>query len=142
MSKTKDARKFHALRGTALSVYAGHAVPIAWRVCNPHAITDGEHRYALIINSRTATAGLLDSEGKVTPCLWDAVSHLMDVGARIKVARIRHGMSQERLADALGVTKTAVAYWETALRKPSEDCRDRLGTILGIDFTEEANEEA
>ena len=37
-----------------------------------------------------------------------------DIGARIKVARRQVGLTQDALAAAVGVTRSAVAQWETA----------------------------
>lgn len=37
----------------------------------------------------------------------------MDVGQIIKTARLARGMTQEELADKVGVQKSAVAKWET-----------------------------
>lgn len=37
----------------------------------------------------------------------------MSVGTRIRLARARRGWTQEHLADAVGVSRSAVAQWET-----------------------------
>jgi transcriptional regulator with XRE-family HTH domain len=36
-----------------------------------------------------------------------------DIGARIRVARREHGLTQDELADRVGVSRSAVAQWET-----------------------------
>lgn len=41
---------------------------------------------------------------------------LAAIGERVRLARLRAEMTQEALADKLGVTQTAVSYWEAARR--------------------------
>lgn len=36
----------------------------------------------------------------------------MTLGARLQELRLRHGMSQDALADKLGVSRQAVSKWE------------------------------
>ena len=42
----------------------------------------------------------------------------MDIGQKIKAARIAKGMTQEELADKLGVSFQAVSKWENAQSAP------------------------
>lgn len=43
----------------------------------------------------------------------------MDLGQRIKALREERGISQEALAEALGVSRQAVAKWESGASRPS-----------------------
>ena len=54
-----------------------------------------------------------------------------DVGAAIRSARRGAGMSQRRLAAALGVTVTAVRHWEHAGRTPGDRSWVQLELTLG-----------
>ena len=48
-----------------------------------------------------------------------------DLGARIRAARQAAGLSQEKLAEQLGLTRQAVTKWETGQSAPStETCSD------------------
>jgi DNA-binding transcriptional regulator YiaG len=38
---------------------------------------------------------------------------------RVKTLRKQLGMTQQQLADVLGVNRVSVAHWETGLRRPS-----------------------
>ena len=42
----------------------------------------------------------------------------MNFGKYLKEERVRQGKSQQQLAEDAGVTKRAVAYWESGKRKP------------------------
>ena len=58
----------------------------------------------------------------------------MDIGAIIKAERIKKGMTQEDLAEKVGVKKSAVAKWENG--RVSEIKRSNLKMLseaLGID---------
>lgn len=45
--------------------------------------------------------------------------HLVDFGEKLKLLRKRSGLSQEQLAQRLGVTKGMVSSYETSMRMPS-----------------------
>jgi transcriptional regulator with XRE-family HTH domain len=59
-------------------------------------------------------------------------------GERVKLYRMRHGLTQERLALMLGVAQRTVSRWERGEDKPSLDqqrqlrdlCREPTGTLL------------
>ena len=55
------------------------------------------------------------------------------IGARIREARIRRGLSQEALADRLGVSKAAVSGWETGKSRPFGSRLAQLAETLGVD---------
>lgn len=55
-----------------------------------------------------------------------------DLGERIRAARLKRGMSQERLADAMGVSKGAVSQWESNATSPRREYLSPLAEILGV----------
>ena len=56
-----------------------------------------------------------------------------DVGRRIRMMRKTRGMSQERLANLVGVARSTVAQWETG-RTVQVDFKTlmRVGQVLGV----------
>jgi transcriptional regulator with XRE-family HTH domain len=54
------------------------------------------------------------------------------VGLRLRLARERARMSQEALAGHLGVTQTAVSYWEAGKRDMSVDDLLNATAVLGV----------
>ena len=54
---------------------------------------------------------------------------------RLKEARKRKGLSQEQLADLVGVTRSTVAKWEIGERSPKGDHLIKLSEILGVSPT-------
>ena len=57
----------------------------------------------------------------------------MGIGKRIKEARINKNLTQEELAKILGVTKGAVANYETEVSHPKESVMYALIEALGVD---------
>ena len=55
---------------------------------------------------------------------------LKQLGAVIKNARIKNGLSQEQLAEQLGVSPTHVKHMESGRRKPSVEILFQLAYIL------------
>ena len=55
---------------------------------------------------------------------------LNQLGAVIKNARVRNGLSQEQLAEQLGVSPTHVKHMESGRRKPSVETLFQLVRIL------------
>ena len=54
----------------------------------------------------------------------------------IKKKRISAGMTQEELSNALGVTQSAVAMWETEKAQPRAEMLIKLATVLGCTVDE------
>ena len=57
------------------------------------------------------------------------------LGARIRAARQAAGLSQEKLAERLGLTRQAVTKWETGQSAPSTENLLRLAEVLGVPVT-------
>jgi len=53
-------------------------------------------------------------------------------GARLAAFRRSAGLSQAELADALDVTQSTVAYWETATKPPRSDIIGKMAAVLGV----------
>lgn len=56
----------------------------------------------------------------------------MTTGEKIRRLRRRHGLSQEQLADALGLTRQAVSRWETENAVPETGVIVRLSDLFGV----------
>jgi transcriptional regulator with XRE-family HTH domain len=54
-------------------------------------------------------------------------------GANIKRARTLHGLSQEALAESVGVTQSSVQRWEKGLCAPRDELRLALAVALHQD---------
>ena len=57
------------------------------------------------------------------------------LGERIRAARQAAGLSQEKLAERLGLTRQAVTKWETGQSAPSTENLLRLAEVLGVPVT-------
>ena len=60
----------------------------------------------------------------------------VDVGKIIKEARINKQMTQQQLADKLGVTDRAVSNWENGIRMPDYSLLSDLCLYLDLDINE------
>ncbi len=49
----------------------------------------------------------------------------------IRTARMSKGLTQKQLAEQMGVTRAAVANWETGVSSPTAESLIRLARILG-----------
>lgn len=55
--------------------------------------------------------------------------------SRIAQARLEKGWTQQQLAEAISVTQTQIANWESKYRRPKMDALMRIGEALGVDWT-------
>jgi len=55
----------------------------------------------------------------------------MELGERIRQARQRAHLSQEKVAELIGVSRQAVTKWESGQSAPTTDNLFRLAEILG-----------
>lgn len=53
----------------------------------------------------------------------------------IAQARLANGVTQQQLAEAIGVLQQQIGAWESGRRKPKIDALMRIGDALGIDWT-------
>lgn len=58
------------------------------------------------------------------------------LGERIRELRVRRGISQASLADALEVSRSAIAMWESGSREPALDMLSRIAGALHAPLTE------
>jgi transcriptional regulator with XRE-family HTH domain len=54
------------------------------------------------------------------------------IGGRIRELRQRDGLSQDALAQALGVAKNTISRWETATHRPSIEDLEKLARSFGV----------
>jgi transcriptional regulator with XRE-family HTH domain len=60
------------------------------------------------------------------------VSLSNEVARRLREERERQRLSQQELANRLGVASNTISRWETATNQPGLDDLDRIATQLGI----------
>lgn len=56
----------------------------------------------------------------------------MDIGHRIAAARMKAGLSQTELAEAVGVTRGLVGQWESHKKKPGREIMGKLAKALTV----------
>lgn len=57
---------------------------------------------------------------------------MVDFGNRLKTLRLRKNMTQEQLAQKLGLTKSVISAYETGLRLPSYDILIHIARIYNV----------
>lgn len=57
-------------------------------------------------------------------------------GTNIKAMRLKRGMSQQELADAIGVTKSTISKYEKGQREPKYNVLRKIAATLGVDWTD------
>jgi transcriptional regulator with XRE-family HTH domain len=60
------------------------------------------------------------------------MSNPQDIGARIRTAREEQGWTQDQLASAVGVSRSAVAQWETGRAGQVTTNLTRVASALGV----------
>ena len=87
---------------------------------------------------------ITQSPGDETP-MYDASMHpggrptkksRSTLGQRLAEARIRAGLSQAEVAERMGTTQPAIAYWERSAERLRSDVIARLSEILGVSTDE------
>lgn len=58
------------------------------------------------------------------------------LGERLSEARTKAGLSQAELAERMGTTQPAIAYWERSAQRLRSDVVSRLSQILGVSTDE------
>ena len=57
---------------------------------------------------------------------------MVNFGDTLKRLRLQEGMTQQQLADYLGVTKSVVSYYELQARYPSPEVLRKLASIFHV----------
>ena len=60
----------------------------------------------------------------------------LKIGKRIKALRNRDGVTQEKLADAIGVTSQAISKWENGHTLPDVSMLPRIADVFGVSMDE------
>ena len=83
----------------------------------------------------------ITSSGPKQECLYDPLMHAggrptkkerSTLGQRLAEARVRAGLSQARVAELMGTTQPAVAYWERQASNLRSDVLTKLAKILDV----------
>ena len=56
----------------------------------------------------------------------------MELGKKLKKLRVERGLSQQKLADMIFVSRSAVAKWESGLGLPSKESREALAKVFQV----------
>ena len=56
----------------------------------------------------------------------------MNIGKTIKELRLSAGISQQELAEAIQVNRSAVSFWESGINEPKATYIARLATFFGV----------
>ena len=57
---------------------------------------------------------------------------MVDFGENLKRLRLQEGLTQQQLADRLGVTKSVVSYYELQERYPSPEVLTKLASVFHV----------
>ena len=57
---------------------------------------------------------------------------MVDFGTNLKKLRLQEGLTQQQLADRLGVTKSVVSYYELQERYPSPEVLTKLASVFHV----------
>lgn len=57
---------------------------------------------------------------------------MVDFGSNLKRLRLQEGLTQQQLADRLGVTKSVVSYYELQERYPSPEVLTKLASVFHV----------
>ena len=57
---------------------------------------------------------------------------MVDFGNTLKKLRLQGGLTQQQLADRLGVTKSVVSYYELQERYPSPEVLTKLASVFHV----------
>lgn len=60
----------------------------------------------------------------------------MKISEKIKELRIEKGISQKKLADAIGVSQKAIDFWERSVNEPKSSYIIALVRFFGITYNE------
>lgn len=55
-----------------------------------------------------------------------------DIGLKIKTMRMSRGMTQQDLADAVGVSRSAISMWESGSNEPNFEALEALADVFNV----------
>ena len=57
---------------------------------------------------------------------------MVDFGSNLKRLRVQEGLTQQQLADRIGVTKSVISYYELQERHPSPEVLIKLAAVFHV----------
>jgi transcriptional regulator with XRE-family HTH domain len=64
-----------------------------------------------------------------------------NIGSHIMAERVGRGLTQQQLADVVGVTRASICRYESGKRTPKIDTLQKIAKALDVDWTELVSEE-
>ena len=120
-AKTPPAAKKEAAKKIADTTRA----PVAKKV----AASSGGVDYRAARAQRQAA--LTDEQRQTYEQAYHDAGRAMDLAELVYTARTDAGLTQTRLAEAMGTSQSAVAAWENGARTPGIDALERLAAACG-----------
>jgi len=66
----------------------------------------------------------------------ETLAHTSTLGTNIRTLRENMGLSQQQLAEYLGISRGEVSYFENESRKPNLVVLEKLANLFGIDMAD------
>ena len=66
--------------------------------------------------------------------VWKGVKDSMEIGKKLKEARLQSGLTQEKAAEKIGVSRQTISNWENEKSYPDIVSVIRLSDIYSITF--------
>jgi transcriptional regulator with XRE-family HTH domain len=85
------------------------------------------YQYAGIMQAKLPASGLL-SKSMARPALCPPAAY----GSHLASLRKAAGLTQQQLAEAIGVKQSNIAFWERAAKPPRGEVLPALSTALGV----------
>lgn len=85
-----------------------------------------------MVQSRQTVSGQ-SSQPEATGNAEEVISPGVDLGQRMKILRRAAGLTQQQVADALGVSRPAIAFWETGREGSARKHIPKLAALFGVE---------